>query len=150
MPEAWTAARLERGLIEAFRASPALSVLTPRKGEMLAALDLDGAVTFDLIAACYHCLGQDVTARARESRLMLLTWARVMALSTLAARDFSLHELCRERHWAWRSFVRRRQGAAIQVAAMLEVASAACETANRLCDERHSGATMHPLAALAA
>lgn len=119
----WTANEVRSRLIEAFRLAPLTPVYTPDRGEMVTALGGAHTLEWDLVAATYHCLGRDATEAARQSRCMLLTWARVMALNGGHANGASLAEICREQGWNVRTFQRRVDAACEQMATILDIAS---------------------------
>jgi hypothetical protein len=108
MERRWTAQMVEEGLIQAFRqGSP--PVLSPRKGYILRVDGSDHAAQWDLIAATFWTLGQDETIDDRRRRMMLLTWAKCMALKTEQAQETSMREHCRQYGWHWVTFQRSRK-----------------------------------------
>jgi hypothetical protein len=132
MDEPWTADRVKRELVAAFRKAPSLPVISASKGELLTGIDEDHVAEWDLLAASYHCLGCDATERERESRLMLLTWARVMALAKEGAAEASLRAICAERSWDWKAFQRRVAAAAERMATTLNVAANVARSTARM------------------
>lgn len=107
-------------MIAAFKSDPATPVMSPSKGDLLVALGAGRAATWDLPAAAYYCLGEDRTERDRETRVMLLTWARVMALD--GGGEASLRSICADRGWDFGTFKRRVDVARQRMADTLEVA----------------------------
>lgn len=112
-------------LVTAFRAAPATPVLSPSRGELVT-IGGPQTLAWDLVAATWHCLGRDATPRDRETRLMVLTWARV------TAQGGSLREACREREWAWVTFETRVGQGMRRIADTLEVAREVAKTLTRL------------------
>jgi hypothetical protein len=131
MGRPWTAERVKADLVELFRRLPNTPVIVGSKGELFVAFAEDVAI-WDMAAVAYCCLGEDVTPKDRERRLMLLTWARCMAMAKEDDADASMHKICAERGWNWQAFQRTHQEAAEQIACMMGVAQRIGQSARRL------------------
>lgn len=113
----WSEDAVRAGLEDAFRKAPGTAVISPSRGSIIN-FDRECQAAWDLVAASWHFLGKDATPRARETRLMLLTWARVSAQA--GQGEASLRAICRDRGWDYRTFRRRVNTAAASLAAQLE------------------------------
>jgi hypothetical protein len=121
MDRAWTPERVKAELVDLFRRLPGAPVLAGNKGDLLSAFG-DGTVTWDMTAITYRCLGEDRTPRDRERRLMLLTWARVIAMQQgTGGSDTSLRQICNERGWRWQTFLRTVNECAETIAQTMSV-----------------------------
>jgi hypothetical protein len=95
MHKEWTAELVRAALTAAFRKDLSIPIFSPRKGELVHAIDDTGTLEWDMVAATYQSLGREATPRDRERRLMLLTWARCEA----GAGETSMREICRRNGW---------------------------------------------------
>jgi hypothetical protein len=130
---AWTPERVREELIAAFRHRPDTGIYSPRKGDLAHAIADGRLVEWDIIAATYHALGRDETPKDRETRLMVLTWARVMAQDTRQRPwNASLREICAERGWNGAAFHRRVEAGLVAIAKHLEAVAVGMRTVTTL------------------
>lgn len=122
MHTTWTPERVKAELTEAFRQAQGQAVFSPSKGEVFLAFGSDNTAQWDLVAASYYALGKDRDSRARETRLMLLTWCR-LASQSHKDYDASLRAVCSQLKWSRSTFHRRVEQAAQQMSDMLEFAT---------------------------